>query len=212
MAKLTRQLKALAALNLDLFRHPVMTPPAPATLYTKITKHAREVRTSVELETRVPVASQLPTVTELQRMFDEYNWLYFNGKLHPVRIEYSTRMNSAGSYTPGQKLIKIGRKYHELFPEEVADTLKHEMIHLIHLNHDKAFRLEAKRLGTSIKARSHPSLRRPPKYVYICPKCGKEYPRQKRLWMSSCAVCCPSRFDPRYKLRLVKTKKVREVS
>jgi predicted SprT family Zn-dependent metalloprotease len=209
MAKTRRQLRALAALNLDLFRHPVIRPPAPATLYSIITKQARQVRVSVELESRELVKTELPTTSELHRLFDEYNWFYFNGKLPQVRIEYSTRMSSAGSYTPGQKLIRIGRKYHELFPDEVADTLKHEMIHLIHLNHDKAFRAEAKRLGTSIKARSHPSLHRPPRFIYVCPNCGKEYPRQKRLWMSSCAVCCPSRFDPRYKLRLLREKRIK---
>jgi predicted SprT family Zn-dependent metalloprotease len=204
MGKADKRLKALARLNYDLFRPESILPPAPATLYTKIKEHAA-VPAGALLEARVELRAGLPRESELHRMFDEYNWLYFDGRLPRVRIAYSNRMTSAGSYTPSQKMIRIGRKYHELFPDELVDTLKHEMIHILYLRHDAAFRREAKRLGASLRARSHPSLQKPPKWVYICPSCGREYPRQRRLRMASCGVCSRRGYDERFKLKLKKS-------
>ncbi len=206
MSQTRTQKKALAALNYDLFMPEDLTPPAPATIHTRIRQHTVSVAPQA---TRVEVADEtgLPLVGELYRRFDMFNWLYFEGKLPRVRIEYSGRMTSAGSYTTSLKLIKIGRKYHELFPEEINDTLKHEMIHIVHLHHDRAFKTEAARIGASVRARSHPLLQKPPRYIYMCPRCGKEYPRQKRLRMSSCGTCSRSgRFDSRFKLTLVESR------
>lgn len=199
--------KALSALNYDLFRPESQAPPAPATLYTKI-KQYHQPLARVDLRPVQPDMDSLPTVAELQRLFDRFNWTYFGGKLPDVRIEYSTRMLSAGSYTPHQKLIKIGRKYHEIFPADIDDTLKHEMIHILHFKHDAAFRAEAARIGTSVRARAHPLLRKPPRYVYVCRNCGQRYPRQKRLVMASCGSCSSGRrFDPRFKLKRLKSNK-----
>ncbi|MEW6049558.1 MAG: SprT-like domain-containing protein [Candidatus Zixiibacteriota bacterium] len=205
MAKTVRQQKALARLNYDLFQHPGMVPPAPATLYTVIKQHAERLPEAVR-EPVNPAITSLPTEDELSRWFDEFNWLYFAGKLPRVRIEYSARMTSAGSYTPNERLIRISRKYHQVFPDEIHDTLKHEMIHILHEHHDASFKREAARIGASIRAKSHPSLRRPPRYLYVCPACGYEYPRQKRLRMASCGRCSKGGYDERYKLRAVRSK------
>ena len=105
---------------------------------------------------------------------------------------------------PYSCIIRIGRKYHELFPEEVYDTLKHEILHFIYPTHGAAFKKEAARIGASVRAKPHPSLCKPPKYLYVCPGCGKEYPRQRRLRMASCGACSKSGFDSRYKLVLVR--------
>jgi predicted SprT family Zn-dependent metalloprotease len=145
----------------------------------------------------------LPSVAELYRRFGAYNRQYFEGQLPRPKIEYSARMLTAGSYHPNTRTIKIGRKYHEIFPEEIDDTLKHEMIHIRHFYHDAAFRKEAARIGASVRARSHPSLRKPPRYVYTCPSCGRTYPRQKRIRMASCGACSRAgRYDERFKLQL----------
>lgn len=197
------QQKALTALNFDLFQVESLTQPAPATLYTKIREQASALP-KVELPV-TKTEGDLPTLEELHRMFDRFNWIHFEGKLLRVRIEYSTRMSSAGSYTPQRRLIRIGRKYHELFPNEIADTLKHEMIHIRHFLHNALFKAEAARVGASVRAKSHALLRKPPKYMYVCPHCSREYPRQKRLRMASCGECSIGRrFDKRYKLRLRK--------
>jgi predicted SprT family Zn-dependent metalloprotease len=145
---------------------------------------------------------ELPKVTELRRMFDIYNREYFDGELPRVKINYSKRMLVAGGYFPDRKEIRISVKYHTVFPDEVYDTLKHEMIHIVHFKHDAAFKRMARRIGASIRANDHPTLRRPPRYVYSCPHCFAEYPRQKRLRMASCGQCSRGAFDPRYKLIL----------
>lgn len=191
------------SLNYDLFQHETLGAPAPATLYTKILQDAARPLQIVTPPVRLPSQS-LPSIAELYRIYDELNWLYWGGKLPSVTIKYSKRMLSAGSYTPSSKLIKLGQKYHELFPHELADTLKHEMIHILHYYHDAKFKAEAERVGTSVKATYHPSLRRPPKFVYECPNCRREYPRHKRMRMHSCGSCSGRRFEIRYKLRLKK--------
>ena len=205
MASKKKQLKALGALNLDLFESRPMITPAPATLHTKIREHAqRQVQVLPDPAPEPKPGDPLPSIAELYRRFDMYNWMYFQGKLPRPRIEYSSRMSSAGSYTPHGRIIKIGRKYHELFPQDIDDTLKHEMIHIIHFYHDAAFKREAKRIGASLKARSHPALQRPPKYLYQCPGCRREYPRQKQIRLASCGYCSRGgKFDNSYKLRLI---------
>jgi predicted SprT family Zn-dependent metalloprotease len=205
MRKTKQQKKALAALNLNLFQPEMLTPPAPATIYTKIKQHTERHQVPIAAESLKLTPTKLPTVEQLYQMFNIYNWMYFEGKLPRVTIEYSNRMMSAGSYLPGRKLIRIGRKYHEIYPDEITDTLKHEMIHIKHFKHDAAFRAEARRIGASVRAKSHPALRRPPRYIYICPHCRRQFPRQRRFRMASCGYCTPGPdFDPRFKLKLLR--------
>lgn len=204
MIKRVKRLKrALSTLNYDLFQVKDLTPPAPATIHSKIIDAALP-RIEVPPETISLSTNDLPDEAELARRFDIYNWQFYQGKLPRPRIVYSKRMKAAGSYSPSENMIKIGHAYHEVFPEEINLTLKHEMIHILHLKHDRKFKEEARRLGTSLKARYHSSLIRPPKFVYACPGCQKEYPRQKRLVMASCGDCSPKgRFDQRFKLVLI---------
>lgn len=191
-----------AGLNFDLFQPETLTPPAPATLYTKI--QAQALRLPVVPEPPRTLTPELPSLAELNRMYDELNWLYWGGKLPATTIKYSKRMLSAGSYTPKLKLIKISERYHKIFPHEVEDTLKHEMIHILHYYHNAAFKAEAKRVGASLKATHHPSLRRAPRYIYRCPGCSREYPRRKRLRMHSCGYCSGGTFNIKFKLQLKK--------
>jgi predicted SprT family Zn-dependent metalloprotease len=205
MAHSRRKNRASSTFNLDLFYPDTIRVPAPATLYTKIRAEAeRQCEAASRLEAKPDLSrTDLPTEEELYRLFDRYNWTYFRGRLRRPTIQYSDRMTMAGAYLPDQRIIKISRRYHQLFPEEITDTLKHEMIHLVHLKHDSAFRAEAERLGASVKARSHPLLGRPPKYVYECLRCRTEFPRQKRLVMASCGYCSPGgKYDVRFKLVL----------
>lgn len=208
MTRRKKQLKALSALNLDLFQSENLAAPAPATIHTRIREQAsRQTLPEVPLREQARPGNGLPSIAELYRRFEAFNWTYFQGKLPRPVIVYSNRMTSAGSYTPNGRVIKIGRKYHELFPQDIDDTLKHEMIHIIHFYHDAAFRQEARRIGASMRARSHPSLARSPKYLYQCPACLRTYPRQKQLRQSSCGYCSEkSKFDPRYKLRLLESR------
>ncbi len=197
---------ALKVLNLDLFTPELLSIPAPATLYDKI-KQESEKTSFTSLSIYQDTFDSLPTVEELHIMFDRFNWRFFSGKLHKVNIKYSKRMLSAGSYTPVTRTIKLGVKYHEHFLDEIADTLKHEMIHIIHFHHDRKFKAEARRIGASLKAKFHPSLKKPAKYLYHCKSCNMEYPRQKILRMSSCGKCSSGgKFDSKFKLVLKKQK------
>lgn len=152
-----------------------------------------------------PHGDNLPDIKELYVLFDNFNRIYFEGALPPVKIAYSDRMLIAGSYFPAKREIKIGRKYHQIFGNELEDTLKHEMIHVVNPRHDRSFKELAGRIGASLRAKSHPDLRGSFRYIYICPSCMKEYTRRKRLRMASCGICSPGgKFDPRFKLRLIK--------
>ena len=187
------------ALNRDLFEGAfgaTLESPAPPAL----TDSSAGARSSVAVEELR--SANLPTLPELYRLYDMYNLVHFDGKLPRVKLTYSTRMLAAGSCAPREREIRIGLKYHQLFPQDLDDTLIHEMIHLIYPSHNSDFKKVANRLGVSVYARSHPDLRRPPKYIYYCPSCGQEYPRQKRLRMTSCGRCSGSKFDIRFKLRL----------
>ncbi len=154
-----------------------------------------------------PIKSKhnLPTIHELQHLFARLNNFYFDGKLKKTNIEYSNRMTCAGSYCPDDSVIKISRRYHEIFADEIEDTLKHEMIHIKHFFHNAAFKAEARRIGASLKAKTHAMLQRPPKFLYVCPGCMTEYPRQKKLSKHSCGNCSAKRsYDDRFRLKLVK--------
>lgn len=146
----------------------------------------------------------LPSVEELYLRFRDFNIKYFAGKLPTPRIRYSNRMLCAGQYIRSRQEIVLSRRYHEIFPQDVDDTLKHEMIHIIHFNHDIEFKREAQRIGASVKAKNHPELRMQARYVYQCKACKTEYPRRKRLISASCGKCSPNRFDSRFKLALKK--------
>ncbi len=213
MKRTHRTNRALRALNYDLFRPEDLTRPAPATFHHKIRQATQPMHTAAPQASTLARArsltsdSRLPSVAELYEMFDRYNWLYFKGKLPRVAIEYSSRMTCAGSYSPHNKCIRIGRKYHEIFPQDIEDTLKHEMIHIVHYRHDAAFKAMARRIGASVRARSHPKLRRPPKYIYVCPNCGLEYPRQKRLVLASCGDCSGGKYNERFKLKRKQVKR-----
>ena len=194
MAISKKQMKTLAEVNFDLFQ-PVMVQTRPIMPIREETLPDQDNIIS------------LPPVSWLYRMFDEFNQQFFEGRLPRAKISYSDRMLIAGSFTPVKNEIKIGRKYHRIFPDEIADTLKHEMIHIINPNHDSRFKSIAARIGASVRARSHPSLRGNYKYLYICPHCGREYPRQKRLRMAYCGICTKNgQYDARFKLRLSNSK------
>ncbi len=182
MAGTKRQrLKAPADVNLDLFSQVEVVPPA-----------------------NVRCSDSLPAEEELLAMFDEFNLLYFGNSLPRPKIEWSSRMKHAGKCEPRAQLIRLGRAYHEHYPEDIVDTLKHEMIHLVYPNHGPEFRREAERIGTSRYARHYPGMLKGMKYIYQCPTCGAEYPSRKMLRMRSCGPCSKGKYDGRHKLRFVR--------
>lgn len=173
---------------------------------SRSSKRQRERSLNYDLFDIAPETSkptELPALAELYRKYDLFNALHFGRSLTAATISYSTRMLAAGLCHPHERKIKIGVPYHRLFPAEVDETLLHEMIHLIYPGHDRRFRSLAEQLGVSVHARYHPDLRRPPRFLYQCPECGKDYPRSRRLRETACGDCSGVSYDSRYKLRLV---------
>ena len=110
---------------------------------SKKTKRASQSQTNYDLfdyrkifDSRIsePQELGLPTLDELYARFRHYNIKYFSGKLKTAKIRYSNRLLAAGLFIKDRMEIVISRKYHTLFPEEINDTLKHEMIHIILVN------------------------------------------------------------------------------
>jgi len=183
MAKLKkRQQDALREINLDLF--------SPQSYHI------------VRPETRA--TDELPSEPELYCLFDSLNGRYFGSSLPRPTIEWSTRMKHAGKCEMKGRVIRLGRAYHEHYPEDVVDTLKHEMIHLIYPNHGPEFKREAERIGTSRYARQYPGMLKGLKYLYVCPTCGTEFPSRKMLRMRSCGPCSGGRYNGKHKLQFVR--------
>ncbi len=203
-------------INYDLFENIQWvrsdSPDIPAAELAKVREELRVVPSTPDPRPQSTHRfGELPTIEELYRLFDLYNSIHFDSALPKPTIEYSTRMLAAGSCEPVRRRIKIGVRYHRIFREELEDTLKHEMIHLVHFHHDKRFKAKAAELGVSVHAKFHPDLKREPRYLYQCPACKAQYPRQKRLRETSCGSCSGGAFDSRFKLHLVRNAQDKKV-
>jgi predicted SprT family Zn-dependent metalloprotease len=153
----------------------------------------------------------LPSVSQLNQLFEALNYKYFSGSLPTAKVEWSSRMMHAGKCVKSDRLIKLGTSYHTHYPEDIVDTLKHEMIHLKYMNHGPEFKAEAERIGASRYARRYPGMSRSMKYLYQCPSCGEIYPRRRRMRDHSCGCCSKGRYNPAYKLKLVRKLTIGEV-
>ena len=143
------------------------------------------------------------TDTELKRLYNKYNREIFNDRLATfVAVEWSTRMTTTAgickritkdgvSYT----LIQLSVSYHETNPNELMDTLVHEMIHVLlpKSHHGSPFLEEARRIneafGMNITVYAHGEIDY--KYIYECVECSQKYERMRRLDLSRarCGVC-----------------------
>ena len=133
----------------------------------------------------------LPDVADLQMLFAQYNFVYFDGEIPAYKIAYNARFsNVAGRITYKPPLIELSPKHLRGKFEELRDTLLHEMIHAwLHArgenpNHTPAFKRKMRELGlTSIyhdlgtAAPLNPSTKR---YILRCEKCNLEVLRRRR--------------------------------
>ncbi len=76
----------------------------------------------------------------LKKRFDEFNDIYFGGKLMVNSIVFVTNQEKVrGSCTPAKCTIRISHKLLDM-PRWVLDyVIMHEMTHLVYPNHSKAF-------------------------------------------------------------------------
>jgi predicted SprT family Zn-dependent metalloprotease len=117
----------------------------------------------------------------------------------------------------------------DMQPQSIEVTVAHELIHLTdrvngtprrhrHHGYDSIAADEAAVTGYSLedlrrllneesqRREAQRRARRPIRYLYECPGCGKEYPRTRRYSQAVSCSCCDKRYNPYYRLRL-KTEK-----
>lgn len=140
-----------------------------------------------------------------------------------VRVEWNPRLRSAaGRAKFEEQLISLNPRLREHGWPEIDRTLRHELAHL--LSHTRAgrrrisphgyeWRGACADLGIAGEARCHtlpfPTQIRARRCLYRCPHCGRDFPRVRRLRRAvACLACCRrhnrGRFDPRFRLKLVR--------
>jgi hypothetical protein len=113
----------------------------------------------------------------------------------------------------------------EMQPRSIEVTVAHELIHLAdrvngtprrhrHHGYDSIAADEAAVTGYSLeelrrllneesqRREAQRRARRPIRYLYECPGCGKEYPRTRRYSQAVSCSCCDKRYNPHFRLRL----------
>jgi len=139
---------------------------------------------------------------DLQALFAEINRRHFGGRLPRAAVRWSPRLKVAGQIVRSNNLILLGLEYHCHYPRDVRSTLKHEMVHLLHWDHDAGFRSECARVGAAVNCKTYPGIFRPYKYVYQCPGCGRRHPVRRRIH-AACSRCGHGLPAGRIRLRLV---------
>lgn len=115
----------------------------------------------------------------------------------------------------------------DMQPQAIEVTIAHELIHLSdrvrgnprrhrHHGHDSIAADEAAVTGYSLEElrqllheesakREHQRRqRRPIRYLYECPSCGKKYPRTRRYSQAVSCSSCDKRYNPHFRLQLLR--------
>ena len=137
------------------------------------------------------VLTGLPDVAELQLLFAQYNMMYFAGEIPAHRIAYNARFsNLAGRVSYKPPVIELSPKHLAGKPDELRDTLLHEMIHAwLHARgenpgHTPAFKKKMRELGLrSIYhdlGKAAPISESPRRYILRCETCLTEGLRKRK--------------------------------
>ena len=141
------------------------------------------------------------------------------------KFEFNKQTTSFGLCSYGKKEIQLSIPLTQASKEEkVIDTILHEIAHSLVgrlAGHDYTWKRIAKSIGCSAQVcgdikqefESHESLKKFEdivkekkanyKYKLVCPSCKTETPKRsipKRG--SSCIKCCPTHYNPKFKLEL----------
>jgi predicted SprT family Zn-dependent metalloprotease len=139
-----------------------------------------------------------------------------------VQVEWNARLFSAAGRADSRRhLISLNPRLREHDSTEIDRTLRHELAHLLAQfragrrrvpPHGPEWRRACRDLGIEDEARCHslpfPVQQRARRYLYRCSRCGKEFPRVRRIRRAvACLECCRKfnrgKFYPKAKLRLV---------
>ena len=143
-----------------------------------------------------------------------------------VRVEWNARLfSAAGRADSRRNLISLNPRLREHDAAEIDRTLRHELAHLLAQfragprripPHGAEWRRACRDLGIADEARCHtlpfPVKQRARRFLYRCSRCGKEFPRVRRIKRAvACLECCRKfnrgKFDPKARLRLVEKEK-----
>jgi predicted SprT family Zn-dependent metalloprotease len=152
---------------------------------------------------------------KIGQLFDDVNSEYFEGRIKQPTFKLNRRMRNAGRVDLSAWQMDISISYHDKYgwDGELRNTIKHEMIHLYlkqigkPTGHNKHFREMMGEIECTIHSKPN---KRPYKYVFECPHCGKEY--RTRKWIGkrySCGKCSQGRFNKKHVLELKKNLCVR---
>jgi predicted SprT family Zn-dependent metalloprotease len=143
----------------------------------------------------------LPDVAELQLLFAQLNYMHFDGEIPTYRIVYNARFsNLAGRITYKPPTIELSPKHLKGKPDELRETLLHEMIHAwLHAKganpgHTAAFKRKMRELG--LRSIYHdlgtakPFNESAKRYILRCEKCTMEVLRKRKpRALIMCARC-----------------------
>jgi predicted SprT family Zn-dependent metalloprotease len=143
-----------------------------------------------------------------------------------VHVEWNARLCSgAGRADSRRNLISLNPRLREQDSAEIDRTLRHELAHLLAQfragprripPHGAQWRRACRDLGIADEARCHtlpfPVKQRARPFLYRCGRCGKDFPRARRIKRAvACLECCRKynrgKFDPKARLRLVESEK-----
>jgi predicted SprT family Zn-dependent metalloprotease len=146
-----------------------------------------------------------------QRLIDEFDRLnvdHFQNKLRRPAIELSSRKSYGGYYQKlKHRIVLSWQAYTEHGWAETLNTFRHEVAHIVHQNHRAEFWELAATLGVTKKyaaAPLSPKARRTRWYTYECPSCRGTLHRKRRIKNNASCAKCDSKYNPIYKLRLIK--------
>ena len=142
-----------------------------------------------------------------------------------VQVEWNARLFSAAGRADFRRtLVSLNPRLREHDAGEIDRTLRHELAHLLaqfragrrRLSpHGAEWRKACRDLGIGDESRTHtlpfPVQRRTRRYLYACPRCGKEFPRVRPIRRAvACLDCCRKfnrgQFEKSAQLRLVASK------
>jgi SprT protein len=143
-----------------------------------------------------------------------------------VHVEWNARLfSAAGRADSRRNLISLNPRLREHDSAEIDRTLRHELAHLLAQfragprripPHGAQWRRACRDLGIADEARCHtlpfPVKQRARPFLYRCSRCGKDFPRARRIKRAvACLECCRKynrgKFDPKARLRLVESEK-----
>ena len=139
-----------------------------------------------------------------------------------IHVEWNARLfSAAGRADFRRKLVSLNPRLREHNALEIDRTLRHELAHLLAQfrggrrrvpPHGTEWRKACSDLGIGDESRCHalpfPVQRRTRRFLYRCPRCGKDFPRVHRIKRAiACLDCCRKfnggKFYRRAQLRLV---------